>query len=208
MEFNNSPIKNNFQTSQTHNVLINLSQFKNIVQKVNQEEGFVTQLGTVLVNKEKFKDVLLEPTPNVDENYIVTNQKGEVFPLVHQYDRIPQFKEFINKKIFMKVVISIFCLPYEIDELENTLNQLRVTSHYIDKSIDWNIDVTMCISDKMVNWDKSSINKKYFQDKFLKLSSHTDWCIKHFQASDTILGCVSQRRYSLERHKDSIILFG
>jgi hypothetical protein len=81
-----------------YNVLINLSQFKNIVQKVNQEEGFVTQLGTVLVNKEKFKDVLLEPTPNVDENYIVTNQKGEVFPLVHQYDRIPQFKEFINKK--------------------------------------------------------------------------------------------------------------
>jgi|TARA_R100000027_G_scaffold25650_2_gene18638 hypothetical protein len=103
----------------------------------------------------------------------------------------------------MKIVISIFCLPYEIDELENTLNQLRVASHYIDKSIDWNIDVTMCISDKMVNWDKSSINKKYFQDKFLKLSSHTDWCVKHFQASDTILGCVSQRRYSLERHKDA-----
>ena len=81
-----------------YNILINLKQFKNIVQKVEQEEGFVTQLGTVLVNKEKFKNVLLEPTPNVDENYIVTNQKGEVFPLVHQYDRIPQFKEFIEKK--------------------------------------------------------------------------------------------------------------
>ena len=81
-----------------YNVLINLKQFSDVVQFVNQEEGFVTQLGTVLVKKDEFKDVLLEPTPIVDENYIVKNQKGEVFPLVHQYDRIPQFKEFIYKK--------------------------------------------------------------------------------------------------------------
>jgi len=80
------------------NVLINLSQFKDIVQKVEQEEGFVTQLGTVLVKKDHFGDKLLEPTPLVDSNFIVKNQKGEVFPLVHQYDRIPQFKEFIYKK--------------------------------------------------------------------------------------------------------------
>lgn len=80
------------------NVLINLSQFKDIVQKVKQEEGFVTQLGTVLVKKAHFGDKLLEPTPLVDSNFIVKNQKGEVFPLVHQYDRIPQFKEFIYKK--------------------------------------------------------------------------------------------------------------
>jgi len=36
----------------------------------------------------------------------------------------------------MKIVISIFCLPYEIDELENTLNQLKRASYYIDKKID------------------------------------------------------------------------
>ncbi|NDB80705.1 hypothetical protein EB155_12660, partial [archaeon] len=38
-----------------YNVLINLKQFSDIVQFVNQEEGFVTQLGTVLVKKEEFK---------------------------------------------------------------------------------------------------------------------------------------------------------
>ena len=81
-----------------YNVLINLYPIKDSVQKVNQEEWFVTQLGTVLVKKDEFKDVLLEPTPIVDENYIVKNQKGEPFCLVHQYDRIPQFKEFIYKK--------------------------------------------------------------------------------------------------------------
>lgn len=81
-----------------YNVLINLNHFKENVQFVDQEEGFVTQLGTVLVKKDHFGDKLLEPTPLVDSNYIVRNQKGDVFPLVHQYDRIPQFKEFIYKK--------------------------------------------------------------------------------------------------------------
>ena len=103
----------------------------------------------------------------------------------------------------MKIVISIFCLPYEIDELENTLNQLRRAQYYSPKGIDWNLDVTLCTSNQMVDWNKSSINKKYFEDKFLKLSHHTDWCIKTFQTSDTILGCVSQRRFSLKKHKDA-----
>ena len=79
-------------------VLINLNGIDDSVQMVNQEEGFVTQLGTVLVKKDEFKDVLLEPTPIVDENYIVKNQEGEPFCLVHQYDRIPEFKEFIYNK--------------------------------------------------------------------------------------------------------------
>ena len=81
-----------------YNVLINLNGIDDCVQLVNQEEGFVTQLGTVLVKKDEFKDVLLEPTPIVDENYIVKNQEGEPFCLVHQYDRIPEFKNFIYQK--------------------------------------------------------------------------------------------------------------
>ena len=38
-------------SDQVYNVLINLNPIKDSVQKVNQEEGFVTQLGTVLVKK-------------------------------------------------------------------------------------------------------------------------------------------------------------
>ena len=59
----------------------------------------------------------------------------------------------------MKVVISIFCLPYEIDDLENTLTQLKKASYYIDKKIDWCLDVTMCLADDMVDWKKSSMPK-------------------------------------------------
>ena len=103
----------------------------------------------------------------------------------------------------MKIVISIFCLPYEIDELENTLNQLRRASHYLNKKDEWYLDVTMCTSDDMVNWSKSSLPKSYFQDKLLKLSSETDWCVKYFRSSNTILGCVSQRRECLKKHNDA-----
>ena len=103
----------------------------------------------------------------------------------------------------MKIVISIFCLPYEIDDLENTLNQLKRASYYIDKKIDWCLDVTMCTSTEMINWKKSSIPKDFFTEKLLKLSSTIDWCTKTIQTSDEILGCVSQRRFSLKKHPEA-----
>ena len=100
----------------------------------------------------------------------------------------------------MRIVISIFCLPYEIDELENTLNQLRRASYYLSGKNEWVLDVTMSLSNQLINWNKSSLPKSYFEDKFLKLSSQTDWCAKYFQTSTEINGCVSQRRKSLSQH--------
>ena len=108
----------------------------------------------------------------------------------------------------MRIVISIFILPYEIDELENTLIQLRRASYYIDPNIEWVVDVTLSLSNKMTNWKKSSLPKSYFEEKFLKLSTQLDWAIKYFRTSDDILGCVSQRRNSLLEHPNADFLFG
>ena len=72
----------------------------------------------------------------------------------------------------MKIVISIFCLPYEIDELETTLNQLRRAYYYLSDKNEWYLDVTMCTSDDMVNWKKSSLPKSYFEDKLFLLVSN------------------------------------
>jgi len=102
----------------------------------------------------------------------------------------------------MRIVISIFCLPYEIDELENTLNQLKKSSYYLSGNNEWVLDVTLSLSNQLVNWNKSSLPKSYFEDKFLKLSTQTDWCAKYFQTSTDINGCVSQRRKSLLQHED------
>ena len=103
----------------------------------------------------------------------------------------------------MKIIIQIFCLPYEIDELENTLTHLRRASQYTDKKNDWYVDVCMCTSNQMVDWSKSSIPKSFFDEKLLKLSSQVDWAINKFQTSDKILGCVSHRRHCLNVHEDA-----
>jgi hypothetical protein len=79
------------------NVLINLNHFKENVQFVNQEEGFVTQLGTVFIKKDQFGDKLLEPTP-IYKNKKFYNQKDEEFCIVHQYDRNLQIKQLIYEK--------------------------------------------------------------------------------------------------------------
>jgi hypothetical protein len=103
----------------------------------------------------------------------------------------------------MKIVISIFALPYEIDELENTLTQLRNASYYLSNKNEWFVDVTMSMSSELVNWKKSALPQSYFTEKLLKLSSHCDWAQKEFQTSTTINGCVSQRNHSLNKHSDT-----
>ena len=79
-----------------YNVLINQTQYKDIVQFTPQEDGFATQLGTVLIKKDHFGDKLLEPTPIVDD--LIRNQKGEPFAIVHQYDRNDNLKNSITNK--------------------------------------------------------------------------------------------------------------
>lgn len=81
-----------------YNILINLNHFKENVQLVDQEEGFITQLGTVLIKKDVFGDKLLEPTPIVESDGTIKNQKGELFCVVHQYDRDNKLKAQYLKK--------------------------------------------------------------------------------------------------------------
>lgn len=98
----------------------------------------------------------------------------------------------------MRIVISIFTLPHEIDDLETILTQLRRASKYLSGNHEWVLDVSMCIANDMVDWKRSALPKSYFIDKLLKLSAHSDWCAKYFTASEDIKGCVSHRKHTLE----------
>ena len=49
-------------------------------------------MGTTFIKKDFFGDKLMEPTPLVEQDGTVTNQNGEPFTIVHQYDRNPQLK--------------------------------------------------------------------------------------------------------------------
>lgn len=77
------------------NVLIHLDHFKHSVQFVEQEAGFATQLGTVLIKANEIP--LTEPTPKYVDGKFYTNNNEE-FVVVHQYDRNPTIKSQILEK--------------------------------------------------------------------------------------------------------------
>jgi len=80
-----------------YNVLIRLNHFKHIVKLVEQESGFITQLGTVWCKKNEFSGKLTEPTPILMGDKLC-NQNGEPFYIVHQYDRDTQLKQLFYDK--------------------------------------------------------------------------------------------------------------
>lgn len=78
-----------------YNILIHLNQFKDKVQFVKQQEGFAAQLHLKL----KKGDTLpyTEVLPTIDGD-VIKNEKGELYTLVHQYDRNEELKKIIENK--------------------------------------------------------------------------------------------------------------
>ena len=70
----------------------------------------------------------------------------------------------------MKYCISIFCLPHEIDDLENTLNQLHKAFEYVDDNSKFIVDVTLALTGELNLWKEiSQIPPEYFFKKYDKL---------------------------------------
>jgi hypothetical protein len=99
----------------------------------------------------------------------------------------------------MKGVITIFALPQELEDLAITLYNLKRNSIYLDNSVKYKVEITMCLSDKLTDWDKSKLPKSYIKERTEELvTKFLDWCEwELLWGLDNILGCVSQRRYSL-----------
>ena len=78
-----------------YNILIHLHQFKDKVQFVKQQEGFAAQLHLKLKKGDTLPYTEILPNINGIE---VKNQKGELYTLVHQYDRNEELKQLIENK--------------------------------------------------------------------------------------------------------------
>jgi hypothetical protein len=67
--------------------------------RASQSTGWACQAGTVAdpTKIDSFRPNLLEPEP-VFKDGIVQTYKGEPFCIVHQYDRVPEWKKFIKEK--------------------------------------------------------------------------------------------------------------
>ena len=104
----------------------------------------------------------------------------------------------------MKGIITIFALPQEIEDLSLTLYNLKRNSVYLDNNVKYKIEITLSLSDKLTNWEKSSLSKNYIKERSLELcQKYLNWCEWELSWGEDILGCVSQRRYSLRNNLDA-----
>jgi hypothetical protein len=81
------------------NVLINTQPYKDVVLRATQASGWACQAGTVAdpTKMDGFRPNLLEKEP-VFKNGTVYTSTDKPFCIVHQYDRVPEWKKFIREK--------------------------------------------------------------------------------------------------------------
>ena len=105
----------------------------------------------------------------------------------------------------MKGVITIFSMPQELEDLALTLEKLKRNSAFIDKSVNYKVEVTMCLSDTLTDWNNTQLPKGYIKDRTSELcQKYLDWCEYSLQFdNEEVLGCVSQRRWSLKNNPDA-----
>jgi hypothetical protein len=83
----------------TFNFLISMHPYKTTSQYCRSEDGWACQLGTTVdpSKVESFRPFLLEESPILKDD-IVTTSKGNPYYIVHQYDRVPEWRKIIEAK--------------------------------------------------------------------------------------------------------------
>jgi len=83
----------------TFNFMISMHPYKETSLYCQSEYGWACQLGTTVDPSkiEQFKSVLLEKSPVINGN-TVTTSRGEEYVIVHQYDRVPEWRKVIEAK--------------------------------------------------------------------------------------------------------------
>lgn len=81
------------------NVLIQTEPYKSTTFFADQKHGWACQAGTTVDPSkiERFRPFLTEDEPIFEDGIVKTNF-GEPFCIVHQYDRVPEWKKFVEKK--------------------------------------------------------------------------------------------------------------
>lgn len=83
----------------TFNFLISQHPYLSTSMYTRSEDGWACQLGTTADPSkiEQFRPFLLEPTPKMEGDKVLTSQ-GIEYTIVHQYDRVPEWKKVIEAK--------------------------------------------------------------------------------------------------------------
>jgi hypothetical protein len=83
----------------TFNFIISSEPYRSSNVYARSEDGWACQLGTIAdpVKFEVFGSKLLEPRPKLNNDKVVTS-KGVEYTIVHQYDRVPGWRQTIEQK--------------------------------------------------------------------------------------------------------------
>lgn len=99
-----------------YNVLLNTQPYKKSTFFADQMDGWACQAGTTVDPSkiEMFKPFLLEKEPIFEDGIVKTGQespfsdKGTPFVIVHQYDRVPEWKKHVMQKFNQEDPNSFF----------------------------------------------------------------------------------------------------
>ena len=84
----------------TFNLMISMAPYLYTSLYLKSEDAWACQLGTTAdpSKLEQFKPHLLEPSPKIRLDGKVVTSEGKEFTIVHQYDRIPEWKVIVEKE--------------------------------------------------------------------------------------------------------------
>jgi hypothetical protein len=83
----------------TFNFMISTAPFRKCSVYLKSEDAWAAQLGTTADPSkiEQFRPNLLEPSPKLVGNEVTTST-GIPFTIVHQYDRVPEWRKLLEEK--------------------------------------------------------------------------------------------------------------
>ena len=84
----------------------------------------------------------------------------------------------------MKIRAQIHLMPWEIDHLFLLQHQLKRSSYYLTENDKLELDVVLNLSSKLIDWDKSKLDKQFFIDKYKSTQYLTDWATCRYDMYD------------------------
>lgn len=103
----------------------------------------------------------------------------------------------------MKTHVIIHVLPHEIDKFEHQIFELYKCSFLMDKTDRLVVDATLNVNTTLFDWDKCSINKSFFVERFNNLKSVcSQYATAYFDVNEdgTCLGINDKRRNSIRKY--------
>ena len=108
----------------------------------------------------------------------------------------------------MKYHISIHISPYEIDNYQTFIHQLRRNLNHVEDKIIFT--PMLNLSDYFYDWNNSTLDKTFFIDKFIKINNIVEnKCdLKpHVNEDNKILGAFSYKTSFIKRFKNAVDAF-